>query len=175
MNSVLFVCTANRCRSPVAAALLRRHLVIASSWRAVCDTQPAPQADAAWRIQSAGTWAQSGLPLDRTMARVTGEQRLDLGQHCARRIEDVQPLQQFRLILTMEQGQKEALRIEFPAAARRIYLLSEMVGLVYDIPDPTGKPMAEYRITLAQLDRLIAEGFPRIVRLSGGCEVTRVN
>jgi protein-tyrosine-phosphatase len=72
----------------------------------------------------------------------------------------------FNLILTMEQGQKEALRWEFPDLSKRIYLITEMVGLNYDVKDPMGGRTADFEDTVFELDRIINEGFGQIEKLA---------
>lgn len=37
----------------------------------------------------------------------------------------------------MEQRHKEALQVEFSAVAQRVFLLSEMAGGTWDVPDPS--------------------------------------
>ena len=51
MPKVLFVCTANRFRSPLAAAIFKRFLLES-------------QETGRWRVSSAGTWTRSGLPVN---------------------------------------------------------------------------------------------------------------
>lgn len=153
MPSILLVCTANQCRSPLAEAQLRRYLT----------TQYPEQA---WRIESAGTWASAGRGAHPDMRAAATEVGLDLAAHRARNVESL-ALADYDLILTMEQSHKEAIRIEFPAIRDRVYQLSEMVGVTYDIPDPIGGAAAEYRATIRELDRLLQFALPRIIKLAG--------
>ncbi len=69
--SVLLVCTANRCRSPMAAGLLMK---------AVADRLEAGK----WSITSAGTWAEPNLPATALVTAVMAERGIDLSQHRAR-------------------------------------------------------------------------------------------
>src|SRR5438105_3004745 len=105
MPSILFVCTANQIRSPIAAALFKDMLINSG------------QAEG-WRVESAGTWAQDGLPASGAAQRVMRELNIDLSQHRSRCVtRDL--LAGFDLILVMEHGHKEALCVEFPAVADR--------------------------------------------------------
>lgn len=152
MPSILIICTANQCRSPVAEALLRRQL--------------AEQTDhEAWRVESAGTWAAGARPAHPQMCQVAREAGIDLSRHRARNVEAL-VLTAYDLILTMEQSHKEALQIEFPAVRNRIYQLTEMVGLTYDVADPIGGSMDDFRGTVHELDRLLQFGLPRIIALA---------
>ena len=150
MPAVLFVCTANRIRSPLAAALFQRRLTA--------------RADAAtWRVASAGTWADNGLPAMAAAQQVAADVGLDLSRHRSRRVEDLN-LADFDLILTMTTGQAEALRVEMPGHAARILTLTEAaLGLAYDVDDPVGRPVAIYRRTLDELDDIIGRGLAPLV------------
>ncbi|MBX3013392.1 MAG: hypothetical protein KF832_17865 [Caldilineaceae bacterium] len=152
MPAILIICTANQCRSPVAEVLLQRQL--------------AKREDAAsWRVESAGTWALSARPAHIHMAQVAAEAGLDLSHHRARSVEAL-PLSNYDLILTMEQNHKEALQVEFPLVRQRIYQITEMVGMTYDVADPIGGSANDFRGTLQELKRLIDFGLPRIVALA---------
>jgi protein-tyrosine phosphatase len=151
MPSILFVCTANQCRSPVAAALLRRQVAAA-----------APQER--WQIESAGTWAPPDRPADRGMQQAAHLFGLDLSGHRSQPVNRAL-VEAADLVLTMEAGQQEALQIEFPAQRERIYLLSQMVGRRYDIEDPIGGPPEKYATTIRRMERLIEEAFTQMQAL----------
>ena len=152
MPSILLICTANQCRSPLAEALLRRQLT---------EREP----NTSWTVESAGTWATGARPAHTQMCRVAGEAGLDLTRHRSRNVEDL-ALAKYDLILTMEQSHKEALQVEFPAVRSRVYQLTEMVGMNYDVADPIGGSVDDFRRTLSELQRLIAFGLPRMIALA---------
>lgn len=124
MPSVLFVCTANQFRSPLAAACFLKQVEL--------ENRPRK-----WRVESAGTWVKDGLGASAMALEAAASLGLDgLENHRTRR---VRPglLARFDLILVMERGHKEALCAEFPSVCGRVHLLSEVVeGIPYDIPDP---------------------------------------
>ena len=125
MPSILFVCLANRYRSPLAAAFFCQCLEQASE-------------RGSWSVGSAGTWAQPGLPPDGRALQDARDRKLDIKSHRSRQVNAIL-LSQSNLVLVMEAGQKEALQIEFPKDREKIYLLSEVTdGISYDIPDPFG-------------------------------------
>lgn len=122
MPAILFVCTANRFRSPVAAAVLRKCLEDRGMVRS-------------WRIHSAGTWAESGKPVISPVLDAAMKLGIDLSRHRSAEVSR-QMLSDHDLVVVMQAGQKEALLTEFPDLRDRIHLLSEIVeGRDYDIPD----------------------------------------
>ncbi len=157
MPTVVFVCTANICRSPVAEALF-------ADWlrkRAVPGD---------WRVSSAGTWAEPGAPASAYSREVLGVLGLDLILHRARRVDQAM-IEDADLLLCMTRSQREALQAEFPALAGRIQLLSAMAGPAYDISDPYGGPRGGYVVMVAEMQRLVEAGGQRIVELAQGSVV----
>ena len=151
MNSVLFVCTANRIRSPLCEHLFRQQLV---------ELGQDPEL---WQVASAGTWTHAGLPAMPLAQQAGAEIGLDLSEHRSQRIEDVD-LDRYQLIITMESGQREAITAEFPEAAPRVTQLSRPAhGMTYDVADPIGQPLPAYRTTARQLEQLIALAAPKII------------
>lgn len=150
MPSVLFVCTANICRSPLAEALFRDMVSDESG---------------EWKVESAGTWALTGEPAAQNSQQVLAERGLDASEHRAR-IVSLELLSSFNLILTMEKGHKEALQIEFPAIAERVFTLSEMVGSEFDIHDPIGGPLVEFQATADELESILTDGYASITQLA---------
>lgn len=156
MPSVLFVCTANRIRSPLAEYLFRRAL------------PPAGEEIVDWKVASAGTWTRAGLPVMPLALQAGADLGLDLSAHRSTPIEDVD-LASYGVIVAMEQGQREALAFEAPAEAERIHLLAKLAsGLTYDVADPVGGPVSAYVTAANELDRLIGVAAPRIIELARG-------
>jgi protein-tyrosine phosphatase len=118
-----------------------------------------------WRIESAGTWPVEGAQAAVRTQIVVKENGQDLSSHRSRTV-NKELLESFNLILTMEQGHKEAINIEFPGLGKRIYLLSEMIGSSYDIPDPIGKSQPAFDDTYRELEQILKLGFERIRKLA---------
>jgi protein-tyrosine-phosphatase len=152
VRSVLFVCTANRIRSPMAAAL----------WRAYVAGH---YSEEAWDIGSAGAWTANGLPALPLTIAIMAERGLDLRDHRSQVI-DQALLDQYALVVVMERGHKEAIQIEFPNAAARIFLLGELAGPVAEVDDPVGGGAADYRRTANELAHMLEASADRIHQLA---------
>lgn len=152
MPSVLFVCTANLYRSPLAAALLKSEL------------KDAP--DGKWVIDSAGTWTKNGTPIHSQTIEDALHFGLDVRAHKSKQV-TAALLSKQDLILVMETGHKEALLIEFPDQSKKVYLLSEVVdGHPYDIPDPFSLEGKHDRDIAKELHRIITRGHKKIFALA---------
>ncbi len=154
MLSVLLVCTANICRSPMAEALLK-HLV--------SERTDSGQ----WTISSAGTWARPGIPASIFSQVVMEEKGLDIRSHQSQPVTE-ELLSHCDLVLTMEGQHKEGLCLQFPRFSGRIYMLSEMVGRPEDVPDPIGGELSDYQATARLLERYLSGGLERIYQLASG-------
>jgi protein-tyrosine-phosphatase len=118
-----------------------------------------------WLVESAGTWAPEGAPASVISQMVLAERGLDLSNHRSRRVSR-EIINSFDLVLTMEDGHKEALQIEFPEMAERIYLLSEMIGLKYNIADPMGGIDDDFRSTANEITQILTDGYEKILQLA---------
>ena len=99
MPALLFVCTANICRSPMAEAMFKQILE---------DRDTSGE----WIVASAGTWGLDGAPAAAGSQAAMNAKGIDISNHSARSV-DQEILQSFDLILTMENGHKESLQMEF--------------------------------------------------------------
>jgi protein-tyrosine-phosphatase len=153
--SVLFVCTANICRSPMAMALMRARLErLEEDWKD-------------WLVESAGTWTVGGVPASSMSQKSMARRGLSLMGHLSRPVTEAL-LQKFNLILTMESGHKEALCVEFPSIAPRIFLLSEMAGEEAPIDDPYGGNIQDFEQAIRDIDNYLEVGWSKIIMLARG-------
>ncbi|MBW6473631.1 MAG: low molecular weight protein arginine phosphatase [Anaerolineaceae bacterium] len=149
-RSILFVCTANQCRSPMAEAIIKDYIK-----RMDLPTN--------WIVQSAGTWAENGHPATPSGVKAMALRGLDTSLHRSQSItKDL--LKQFDLILTMESGHKEAIQIEFPEFSKKVFMLSEMSGVEINIDDPIGGTFEDYLNTADEIDELISKGLSNILQ-----------
>ena len=152
MPSILFVCTANICRSPLALALFKQKIL---------NEPDASQ----WKLDSAGTWAPEGEPASGKSQFLLGQKGINIQDHRSK-IVNIEMLSSFNLILTMERGHKEALQNEFPAIKSKVFMLSEMIGLHYDIQDPYNGTLDDYVEMMEEIEYILDEGFEKIQMLA---------
>ena len=147
MTTILFICTANRYRSPIAAACFRRELA-------------QRQLEQGWEVQSAGTWTQNGLPAMQDAVSYARQFGLDIRDHRSREV-TAELMQAADLVLVMEQDHKESLRLEFQSARQKVFLLTEVVaGVAEDIDDPVRFAKSERAVS--EICTLIQTGFEKI-------------
>jgi protein-tyrosine phosphatase len=152
MRSVLFICTANRCRSPMAEALFKHEVASRGE-------------TAQWQIQSAGTWTEPGVPATQFSQAVMERRQIDLTQHRSRPV-DGELLRTADVILVMTQNHRESLLAEFPEIAGRVYLLSQLVDRKFDIEDPYGGSLDDYEVCADDIQKILTNGWTRLVELS---------
>lgn len=138
---ILFVCSGNTCRSPMAEVLLRR----AVAEHGLPDVT----------VGSAGTGALEGAPASEGAYLVTLEAGLDLSHHRARQLTP-RLVEDADLVLTMSRSHLS--RVEGMGGEGKSWLLTEYGGQVdgpADVHDPFGADVEVYRHTFEQLRSLV--------------------
>ncbi len=139
--NLLFICTGNTCRSPMAAAAARA-AVQKRGWTHVA-------------VRSAGLSALNGTPAAENAVRVTAEHGLDLSAHQAQPLTP-ELVQWADLILGMSPS--HLIGIAEMGGAEKAALVTDFLDgpeLGRAIDDPIGGDAETYRATFAQLTRAV--------------------
>ncbi len=148
-RKVLFVCTGNTCRSPLAEGLLKK-MAREKGWDlGVC---------------SAGLAAFPGVPAPLEAVEAAREKGFSLEAHLSQPLSKPLVLES-DLILTMTAKHKEMILKKMPALGPKVNMLSEMAGEgERDIEDPAGQPIESYRETLNQIESLLNQASERLAQ-----------
>ena len=146
---ILFVCTGNTCRSPLAEALARRFTIE----RGLSDVD----------VGSAGTSAWDGAPASDGALLVGMERGLDLSGHRAQTLTR-ELVTSSDLVLAM--GPHHLERIEALGGSGRAYLLTDFASRgasARPVNDPVGGELDVYRVTVDELEQEVRRVFDRIM------------
>lgn len=133
---VLFICTGNTCRSPMAEGLMK---MIASK-RGIN-----------MKVQSAGIFAADGAPATAQAIAAAEEYGADIAAHRSQNLTR-EMIQESDLILTMTASHKQMLDGIRPD---KVYTLGEYAGTGEDVEDPYGGDSAVYHHVCSQIYELL--------------------
>lgn len=162
MPSVLFVCSANRFRSPLAAGIFQKALL-----------EEEKQKSSPWNIGAASDWTVSSAGLQAALLqpalpdvlKAADQLGFDLSNHWSQPIQGLD-LSAYDLIIVMEQGQRAELLRLHPELQEQVYLFSQVVdNETYDIPDAYHSPQGVMGVC-AVMNDLIRRRLPYICVLA---------
>ncbi|EJR00479.1 low molecular weight protein arginine phosphatase [Bacillus thuringiensis] len=136
MKRVLFVCTGNTCRSPMAEALLRHH------------------GGDRFEVQSAGVFAYPGSDASVYAKEALAEKGISIN-HAAQQVNETL-LDWADIVVTMTENHKYIVLGHYPSVEKKLntlYGLTEGIGK--DISDPFGGSLSIYKETLDEMEKLV--------------------
>jgi len=143
MKTILFICTGNVCRSPMAEALFRR----------------ATDGRGDFRVLSAGIGATDGQPPTPHSVTAMRELGIDISAQRSRML-TAELVRQADFIFGMTRGHVDTIALLYPPAAEKTFLLREfdeaLEPFEKDIADPIGGPYEIYARCRGQIEQGIA-------------------
>ena len=139
---ILFVCTGNVCRSPMAEYILRHRL----------------GGQSGVTVESAGVMAPTGMPASAGAVDVLEEWKIDIRRHRSRMLTR-ELVKAATLILVMTDQHRKDILAMFPEANGRVFLLKSFGTSRQsdDIADPIGLPVNVYRRVRDEIDAAISD------------------
>lgn len=149
---VLFVCTGNTCRSPMAEYALRSLLEQERPGRT--------------EVLSAGIAAGNGFPATRYAVEAARMWELDVTPH---RSQQLSPrlIERADLILTMAPEHHREITRMVPEAKEKTYLLKSFPDNSprgEDVEDPIGRALEDYNQTFLEIGEYLGQYLPEIVK-----------
>jgi protein-tyrosine phosphatase len=139
-RTLLFVCTGNTCRSPMAEHLFRKRVGPASVWRS----------------GSAGLMAMEGASASPEAIEAMREEKIDLRDHRSRRLTPELVRAADLVVVMTGRHRADLLRCHPDAAGKTRLMTSFGEGEPADIADPIGSDVWVYRRVRDQLESAVA-------------------
>ncbi len=145
---IIVVCTANICRSPMAAALLQHALA----------AQPEPLRS--FKIISAGVAARAGDPVSENSVLALKKVGLDISQHTSRPLTQ-KMMDEASLVLGMTESHRAMIQLQAEPPPKNLFLFREFLPQRGDkqIGDPFGGSLKLYESTRDEM----VEAIPSLV------------
>lgn len=151
---ILFVCTGNSCRSPMAEGLLEKML----KYRGIKDIE----------VFSAGTSPVLDAPPSKETIEILREDGIDISTHRGAYVtHDL--ISGADLILVMGKGHKEEILAMRPDVKDKVFLLKEFAGDgELDVIDPIGQPREIYEKCASEIKGALEKSLPKIIKMAKG-------
>jgi len=140
MSEILFVCTGNTCRSPMAEGLLKQY-----------------DHGEERRVLSAGIMAADGQGASQMAVETMKKRGIDLTKHRSRSL-TIEMIEQADWVLTMTENHKNHILLLLPEHTNKVKTLKEFHDSKTkdrNIMDPFGRSISAYEKTADELERLI--------------------
>ena len=142
MKKLIFVCTGNICRSPMAEGLMRKLL--------------GPKCG--WDISSAGVCAADGFPASPNAVEAMREKQINISAHRSRHLSP-ELIEGADLLVTMTRSHCDAILSIAPESAGKVFLLKSfgIAECAADIYDPFGEALEVYRRVRDEMDAALPD------------------
>lgn len=147
-DTVLVVCTANICRSPMAAGLLQHALA----------AQPEPLRSL--KVESAGVAARRGERVSENSVIALKKVGIDISQHVSQPLTQ-ELLDRSKVVICMTESHRAMIQLQATPPPKHLYLFREFMPQKGDkeVPDPFGGPLRIYELCRDEM----VEAIPSLV------------